>query len=208
MAFPPKDPVAKHLSADHYNWPNVSFLLVRNYLDSLLTTPFFMKSQNITFPVICLNPDFLPEVSDILMRKQEAFVWTKHLRLENAERGRESESNRVRSQSRIRACLSLRDRSEIQTRTCTLRPSPAGIPESPKCQEPKYPARGVNKLRSTHTAACGMGNKNDQRPIKLTFLFFFKGWKKRAGDFVQKREEKRQEGNTFECQESFSSLLE
>lgn len=114
MAFPPKDPVAKHLSADHYNWPNISLLLVRNYLDSSLTTPFFMKSQNITFPVICLNPDFLPEVSDILMGKQEAFVWTKHLRLKNAERGRESESHRVRSQSRKGACLSLMDLSEIR----------------------------------------------------------------------------------------------
>lgn len=33
-----------------------------------------MKSKNIAFPVILINPDFLPEVFDFLVRKQEAFV--------------------------------------------------------------------------------------------------------------------------------------
>lgn len=28
-----------------------------------------MKSKNTTFPVICTDPDFLPEISDFLMRK-------------------------------------------------------------------------------------------------------------------------------------------
>lgn len=176
MAFPPKDPGAKHLLADHCEWPNMSFPLIRNYLaDFLLKTPFFMKSKNITFLVICINPDFLPEVPDFLMRKQETFVWTKHLRFENTERGRESESNRGAFGSQRASPLKpqgpLRNPDKaVHTKVGSHTHSP-----SRRWEQPKHPASRVNKLWSTHTAAaCCMGN---QRPMKLTL--FLKGWKRR-----------------------------
>lgn len=119
-------------------------------------------------------------------------VWTKHLRFENTERGRESESNRGAFGSQRVSLLKpqgpLRNPDkEVHTKVSSRMHS-----RSQKWEQSKRPARGVNKLWSTHTAAaCCMGNKNGlyQRPIKLTF--FFKGWKKKVGDFVRKREEKK-----------------
>lgn len=122
-----------------------------------------MKSQNITFPVICLNPDFLPEVSDILMRKQEAFVGTKHLRLENAERGRESESNRgaARSQSRKGACLSLTDLSEIQTSMAHSGPPLEALLKAKNAKNPNIQPGGLISY-GAHT------QQHVARAIKMT----------------------------------------
>lgn len=172
----------------------------------MLKTPFFMKSKNITFPVMCINPDFLPEVSDFLRRKQEAFVWTKHLRFENTERGRESESNRgAFGSQRASLLLSLRDRSEIQhTKVSSHMHS-----RSQKWEQPKHPAREVNKLWSTHTAAaCCMSNKKWSLSQTYKTCIIFKRMEKKIGDFVWKKEKKRREGNIFECQEWFSLLFE